>query len=88
MNKSVKNKIDSGNQFDAYLYEGYLKICCGGGTGYAINCDAKEKAMELLEPIKHIAEPYERNIINHCQKSGWKPWDYYDDKILGHTPKI
>ena len=57
----------------------YIKIMCGGGTGFA-----KRKSMfyeDIVEELKLLDSMEEYDLIHHCNKNRWFVWDYYKDEI-------
>lgn len=65
--------------YQTYIYgyqDGYLKLCCFGGTAYKIKCE-EEDVEKLIEPVKNNMQ--EGDVVQYCLKGGWEYWDYYTD---------
>ncbi len=56
----------------------YMKIACGGGTGFAKKITDYE---DIIEELKLLDSMKEYDLIHHCNKNRWFFWDYYKDEI-------
>jgi len=64
--------------FDVKYKNNWIKVACGGGTGYAKQFVLLDGARKELARMKNMNES---EIISYCTKNGWKYWDYYKDQI-------
>lgn len=68
----VYAKFGEHNSFSAYIYEGWLLLICGGGTGFC------KKTKEPYVVLPDMANMSEYDVIRYCNKHNFLVFNYYD----------
>lgn len=64
--------------FDVVRKDKFVKIVCGGGTGFAKPFWSEEELEEELNLLNNMEE---YPLIRYCNKNRWYFWDYHSDEI-------